>query len=431
MKEYQLLKEIEYEYNADIGLSYASPVRGVWNIVHIGTLVPQSHEVFVCPTSCLRGVVLTTAELGAMDRLSTITVGEDNILEGDMEEALYRGTKRILEELPTRPRAMLIYTSCIHHFMAVNYQRIYKILRKEYPDIDFIDCYMDPIMRRTAPAVPSLWRQIHRLLKPTERKPDQVNLVGNCFPYGPYSDLNRMLEDAGIRVMDLNTCKNYDEFLEMAASCVNFTFHKTAARAAKDMKIRLGQEWIPMHCGYLYEKIDEDMAKAAETLGISGICEEKIRTERKRTEEEIEKTREVLGDTPVSLDYTAVDCPLELAFFLHQKGFRVESVFIDVFTESREIFDQLKAAMPELKIYQSLGWNIRQMKRGHEGKIIAIGQKSAYFNDTDHFVNIVENDGMYGYLGIRRLMELIREAAQETKPMKQLVQIKGWGCSCG
>jgi len=126
-----------------------------------------------------------------------------------------------------------------------------------------------------------------------------------------------------------------------------------------------------------------------------------------------------------------VDCPLELAYFLHQKGFRVESVFIDVFTESREIFERLRDAMPELKVYQSLGWNIRQMKRGHEGKIVAIGQKSAYFNDTDYFVNIVENDGMYGYLGIRRLMELLREAAQETKPMKKLVQIKGWGCSCG
>ena len=159
MKEFQYISEIEYEYNADTGLAYSSPVRGVWNIVHIGTLVPEAHEIFVCPASCLRGVVLTTAEMGAMDRLSTITVGEDNILDGDMEEALERGTERIIAELPERPRAMLIYTSCVHHFLAVNYQRVYKVLRQKYPDIDFIDCYMDPIMRRTAPAIPSLWRQ--------------------------------------------------------------------------------------------------------------------------------------------------------------------------------------------------------------------------------------------------------------------------------
>ena len=91
-----LIRDIAYEYNADDGLSYSSPARGVWNIVHIGTLVPGGHQIYVCPTSCLRGVVLTTAELGAMDRLSTITVGEDNILEGDMEETLHEGVRKVI-----------------------------------------------------------------------------------------------------------------------------------------------------------------------------------------------------------------------------------------------------------------------------------------------------------------------------------------------
>ena len=108
----------------------------------------------------------------------------------------------------------------------------------------------------------------------------------------------------------------------------------------------------------------------------------------------------------------------------------MESVFIDVFTESREIFDQLKASLPELKIYQSLGWNIRQMERFHDGKIVAVGQKSAYFMNTDYFVNIVENDGMYGYRGIIRLMRDLEDAFRHKKPMRELVQIKGWGCSC-
>ncbi|MBQ9032906.1 MAG: nitrogenase [Parasporobacterium sp.] len=431
MKEYQLIKETDYEYNADLGLSYASPVRGVWNIVHIGTLVPESHEIFVCPTSCLRGVVLTTAEMEAMDRLSTITVGEDNILEGDMEEALYRGTVRIIRELPVKPRAMLIYTSCIHHFMAVNYKRIYRLLEKEYPEIDFIDCYMDPIMRRTAPAVPSLWRQIHRLLTPSEKNTRQVNLVGNCFPYGPYSDLNYLLEREGIRVMDLNTCRSYEEFLQMSRSVMNFVFHKTGIPAVKDMKVRLGQDWMLARPGYNYDEIDADLAQAASLLEIPPFTREEIEEERRRTDQSAAEALEVLRKTPVSLDYTAVDRPLELCLYLDKQGFRVESVFIDVFTESEEIFQELKKRLPDLKIYQSLGWNIRQMKRGHEGKVVSIGQKSAYFNDTDYFVNIVENDGMYGYRGIRRLMELLKEAALSRKPMKELVQIKGWGCSCG
>ena len=431
MKEFQYLRDMTYEYNADIGLSYASPVRGVWNIVHIGTLVPEAHQIFVCPTSCLRGVVLTTAEMGAMEKMSTITVSEDNILEGDMEEALQRGTERVIAQLPERPRAMLIFTSCIHHFLAVNYQRVYRVLRKEYPDIDFIDCYMDPIMRRKSPPVPSLWRQIHRLLPKTEKRADQVNLAGNCFVYGEFCDLNALLEKSGIKVMDVNTCKTYDEFLSMGASCAVFTFHNTARAAGKDMELRLGQKWIALNPGYDFDMIDADLRKAASVLSIAPPDGEEILRQRQLTMEEIEKTRQQLKDTPLSIDYTAVDRPLELALFLSEHGFRVETLFLDNFTESEEVFEKLKERLPDLKIYQSLGWNIRKMERGFDGKIVAVGQKSAYFHNTDYFVNIVENEGMYGYRGIRRLMQLIREADAEAKPMRQLVQVKGWGCSCG
>ena len=46
-----------YEY----GVEYGSPARGMWNIVHTGMLVPESHQIFVCAQGCLRGVVLTAA----------------------------------------------------------------------------------------------------------------------------------------------------------------------------------------------------------------------------------------------------------------------------------------------------------------------------------------------------------------------------------
>ena len=44
------------------GLEYGAPARGVWNIVHVGMLIPGAHEIYVCAGNCLRGVVLTAAE---------------------------------------------------------------------------------------------------------------------------------------------------------------------------------------------------------------------------------------------------------------------------------------------------------------------------------------------------------------------------------
>ncbi|MCD8332961.1 MAG: nitrogenase, partial [Clostridiales bacterium] len=52
------------------GLEYSSPARGTWNIVHTGMLIPQSHQIFVCAMGCLRGVVLTAAEMNALGRYS-------------------------------------------------------------------------------------------------------------------------------------------------------------------------------------------------------------------------------------------------------------------------------------------------------------------------------------------------------------------------
>ena len=498
-----LLRDIKYEYNADDGLSYSSPARGVWNIVHIGTLVPGGHQIYVCPTSCLRGVVLTTAELGAMDRLSTITVGEDNILEGDMEETLHEGVRKVIDSLPVRPRMMMVFTSCIHHFLAVNYQRIYRLLRQEYPDIDFIDCYMHPIMRRTSPPVPTLWRQMYRVLKPAAQNAreisgtdaaqndrlthetdaarnareisgdgaeKQVSILACEFPRDQHCDAVQHLRRHGVRVADVVSSRTYDEFLEMSRSSLNLLFHKAGMKAAKDLEIRLKQPFLMMRPGYVYDEIDEDMRSLSERLGIQAPSEEEIARLREAAERAAaEALRALSGESgassaepsgaapgapvPVSVDGTAVDCPLGLCIFLLEHGFQVETLFIDSFTESEAVFEKLRRLAPELKVFSALNWNMRQIERGRypgstsgasgvlpvcrersgpeNGRIVAIGQRAAYFHDTEYFVDLVNNDGMYGYRGIVRLMELLAEAAREKKDMRSLIQIKGWGCSCG
>ena len=430
MKEFQYIKDIEYVYRADIGLSYSSPCRGAWNIVHYGTLVPEGHQIYVCPVSCLRGVVLTTAEMGpeAMEKLSTIAVGEDNILNGDLEEQVLHGVERIIDTLPKRPRMVMIFTSCIHHFLAVNYQRVYKILRSEYPDIDFIDCYMNPIMKRKTPPMPSLRRQILRVLKPAELDSRQVSFVGNCFPMEEHCDLTNFLRDNGIRICDLTTMRKYDDFKVMEHSCLNFTFHNVAAWAGKDLEIRLKQRWLVMRESYDYDTIDADMRAAAEALGLLPLSSETVSEERKKTEKAVDELKAVLGDIPVSIDDSAVDRPLELALYLLRHGFSVESVVMDVNSEPEEVFNALQRIKPELKIYSAHGWNMRRARTKYEGKIVGIGQKSAYLYDTPYFVNMTENAGLYGYAGIRRLIELIKEASTEQKDTRTLIQQKGWNC---
>ena len=61
---------------------------------------------------------------------------------------------------------------------------------------------------------------------------------------------------------------------------------------------------------------------------------------------------------------------------------------------------------------------------------LAIGQKAAYFCGTEHFVNMVEGGGHWGYEAVLALCDDMVDAHNHTKPMRELIAVKGMGCSC-
>ena len=132
------------------GLEYASPARGTWNIVHTGMLIPESHQIFVCAKGCLRGVVLTAAEMGEMGRYSALEIREENVLNGDMEQMMVEGVSDIIDKLSYRPRAIELFISCQHFFLAYDQGVVFETLRERFPDIEFVDCYMIPTLRKAA-----------------------------------------------------------------------------------------------------------------------------------------------------------------------------------------------------------------------------------------------------------------------------------------
>ena len=66
--------------------------------------------------------------------------------------------------------------------------------------------------------------------------------------------------------------------------------------------------------------------------------------------------------------------------------------------------------------------------RHNDEKILALGQKAAYFTGSNNFVNMVEGGGMYGFDAIVKLCDLMVDAFLNEKDMKKLIQFKGLGC---
>ena len=95
------------------GLEYNSPAHGTWNIVHMGMLLPGSHQIYVCGANCNRGVILTAAEMNAGDRFSFVEIKEEDLFNGQMEDLVIEGVSDILHKLPKKPSVVLLFATSI------------------------------------------------------------------------------------------------------------------------------------------------------------------------------------------------------------------------------------------------------------------------------------------------------------------------------
>lgn len=409
------------------GLEYASPARGTWNIVHTGMLIPEAHEIFVCAASCLRGVVLTAAEMGASHRFSTVEIRESNLLEGDMEFHVIEGVSDILQRLPKKPPVVLVYTSCVHHFAGCDLDMIYDTLRSRFPDIDFVDCYMNPIMRKSGLTPDQLMRS--RLYQPLKKRPLQkgsVSIVGSDLPSDDDNDLMVLLKENGLRVHEITACKTYNQYQQMAESEWCICSYPSGLAGCKMLTQRLGSRHLYLPLSFDFDEIDALFANLAQALN---ICLPDSAPRRRACAEALAQTRALIGDTPIAIDYTFCPRPLGLARLLLDHGFQVRRVYLDVITgEEKEVFADLQSRYPDLLLFPTVHASMRFLAEKEPTNYLAIGQKAAHFLNTPHFVNMVEGGGMLGYQAVLKTLQLIQEAYLEEKDTRNLIQIKGMGC---
>ncbi len=422
-------KDASYPSPFRSGLEFSAPARGTWNIVHTGMLIPEAHQIFVCAQGCLRGVVLTAAELGMSERFSTITVNESNVITGDNEELIIEGVTDIINKLPKKPRAILVYTSCVHHFLGCDLSICYKELRERFPDIKFTDCYMNPIMRKSGMTPDAKMRQrLYSLLDKTDLSPNVISIVGNDLPLDKDSEIVKLLNDNGFSLLEIQDCKCFDDYLKLSKASHCITTFPSAMAAGKSLQKIHNQNHMHLPFSFDCDEITENYRALCDNLNIDIPDFSELKY---KCNEEITKVKNLIGDTPITIDYTAFTRPLSLAKLLLVNGFNVTKIYADTFTfEEEKDFIYLKENYPELLLYPTVHTCMRVEPRCSEVKTVAIGQKAAFFSGTDYFVNIVENGGYYGFEAIIKLCKDLKEAYLSPKDAKSLIQIKGMGC-CG
>ncbi|WP_028510297.1 nitrogenase component 1 [Ruminococcus sp. NK3A76] len=418
--------------DADIGgifpssLEYNPPARGMWNIVHTGMLVPGAHEIFACAQGCLRGVILTAAEMFELDRLSWISVSEEDMFDGTLESDIIDGVCEIIEKLGHRPPVVLLYLSCIHLFAGVDFDVIINELGSRYKDIFFVDCYMTPTMRTTVSPVMKMSAQVYGALKPLPLNEKSVAIVGNDRATDEDSELVRIIRQNGFKLYDICNCRSFDEYLQMAEAAVNISYIPTGVLAGEELSQRFGSKHLHLTVSYDFDTIEENYRTLCDTLGIElpDFTDEKAAAEKA-----LENAKMIIGDTPVAVDYTAVTRPFELAKLLCEHGFDVRYIVADSAGAEAEAFEWLKENRPELLIYSPVNVNMLEMPDEEHEHILAVGQKAAYYFATDNFVNMIVGGGYYGFSGIKKIADLMVDAHLNKKDRAEYLKLKGMGCA--
>ena len=413
-------------------LEYNSPVHGNWNIVHTGMQVPETIQIYVCAENCMRGVVLTAAEMNAADRFSYVIVEEKDLLYSNLEELTIEGVTDVLNKRGDHPKAVLLFTVCLHHFLGSNLKYIYRKLEERFPDICFIRCYMDPIMqKRSLTPDQKLRKAMYDPLPVCEADEKTVSVLGSDFVLDESSDIKRLLKRYGYRVRELPACNTWQGLLEMSRGRLFLNCYPAGKYGMEAQAKRLGREHLYLPGSFSYEEIENQLKQLTDMLGLPELTEEELAHERAACEEKLAEAKNLMGEMPIVLDYLYHPRPLGLAKLLLTHGFCVKAIYLDgISPEEKEDFLWLQERAPELELIATIQVKMRVLPRGGEEKVLAIGQKAAYFSRSRHFVNLVQGEGLYGFDGIRRTAELMMDAYRNEKDTERLVIQKGWGCEC-
>ena len=441
--------EADFPVPFPIGLEFNSPAHGNWNIVHTGMLMPEAIQIYVCADNCMRGVVLTAAEMNAADRFAFVTVEEENLLNGNLEDVTIEGVTDVLNKLEKKPKAVLLFTVCLHHFLGCDLDRVYEELGTRFPEIVFVRCFMDPIMQKHGLTPDQKLRKaMYDPLITKEPDPLTVTLVGSDFVLDESSDIKRLLRSTGHTLRELPACKTWAEYQQLGSAEIFVSCYPPAKYGADMLAERLNRTHLYLPGCFDYGEIKEEIRNLIKELQAgwsredtsntkcADITSEEIEAFYQREitlcEDSINHAKSIIGGTPVVLDYLYHPRPLGLAKLLLEHGFHVTTVYLDsISPEEKPAFDWLKLHHPDLELRATIQTKMRVLPRGTEGKVLAIGQKAAWFSGSRNFVNMVQGGGLWGFDGIRGTMELMTEAFLEEKDPEDLIVRKGWGCeSC-
>ncbi|MCF0253103.1 MAG: hypothetical protein HUK26_02055 [Duodenibacillus sp.] len=435
------VRDVPFPKAFPVRLAYGCPAHGNWTIMHMGVLVPEGHVIYVCAQGCLRGVSMSAYELGFEKHFSTVCVEDNDLLEGDAEAVLIEGVAMALERLPKLPRAALVTVSCVHHYMGTDFPYCLRELKRRYPGVDFLDCYMTPITREDVPPDNKMRAQLMRLLKPVDGPKRGALFAGNLNPMDEDSDLAELLKLAGEPLYQASAAESYEAYQEQARARFAFSVHPLGKQACEVAGWHLGIPSLALPVCYGDDEIRSCLEAAAQALALPGdkLARARARWDAARgaAASAVEATAARLAAAGASLavDAGGTPRPAGLARRFVEAGARVCGLYLDSFAgapQEKADCDWLRERAPDIPVCPMTDpadvYRERKAPDGSAGPVVAVGQRAAWYTGTAHMAEIVEGGTGWGWQGLAKLCRMIDEALVTDTDVPAVIQVKALGC---
>lgn len=397
-------------YSSPATLAFNSPGAEGFGVKRAGLAVPGSIMLIVAPGCCGRNTSMISSMKEYNNRFFYLCMDETDIVTGRHLKKIPKAVASICESLEKKPSVVMICITCVDALLGTDMERVCR-KAEEKAGLPVRPCYMYALTREgRKPPMVHVRQSLYSLLEPGRKKGNVVNLLGYFSPLVDDCELYTLLQEAGVKTIhEISRCEDFEEYKKMSEANFNLVLHPEARFAAEDFHGRLKIPFIELRRLYQIDKIGSQYQAFGAALGIEFHAEE----QKKQAQEAIERFREVCPDPVFAIGECANADPFELSLALVKYGFKVAEIYGTITGENFIYIRQLKKLSQQTKIFSNMEPTMLYYDPSESGVTLTIGKDACYYNPNTKGIHWNEERQPFGYAGVRRLFEALKQAVTE------------------
>ena len=397
-------------YSSPATLAFNSPGAEGFGVKRAGLAVPGSIMLIVAPGCCGRNTSMISSMKEYNNRFFYLCMDETDIVTGRHLKKIPKAVASICESLEKKPSVVMICITCVDALLGTDMERVCR-KAEEKAGLPVRPCYMYALTREgRKPPMVHVRQSLYSLLEPGRKKGNVVNLLGYFSPLVDDCELYTLLQEAGVKTIhEISRCEDFEEYKKMSEANFNLVLHPEARFAAEDFHGRLKIPFIELRRLYQIDKIGSQYQAFGAALGIEFHAEE----QKKQAQEAIESFRKVCPEPVFAVGECANADPFELSLALVKYGFKVAEIYGTITGENFIYIRQLKKLSQQTKIFSNMEPTMLYYDPSESGVTLTIGKDACYYHPNTKGIHWNEERQPFGYAGVRRLFEALKQAVTE------------------